>query len=150
MLARKRSFGRGWACVLGEQGLRASWLGSGTRTWRVPLPSPWESPPGALGRGVLRCCDKAPARPVSPQLPTFIAKVLYTICSIWATSEHYNTPSRVIVILQEFCNQLIEMVGPWPWPPSLPPDWRPPIPSRVLQQFQNRQRCWCRDLQAPG
>nr|KAF6455671.1 dynein axonemal heavy chain 17 [Rousettus aegyptiacus] len=42
-------------------------------------------------------------------LPTFIAKVLYTICFIWATSEHYNTPSRVIVTLQEFCNQLIEM-----------------------------------------
>ncbi|XP_016061753.1 PREDICTED: dynein heavy chain 17, axonemal [Miniopterus natalensis] len=42
-------------------------------------------------------------------LPTFIAKVLYTIGFIWATSKHYNTPSRVIVILQEFCNQIIEM-----------------------------------------
>ncbi|XP_039715554.1 dynein axonemal heavy chain 17 isoform X5 [Pteropus medius] len=42
-------------------------------------------------------------------LPTFITKVLYTICFIWATSEHYNTPSRVIVTLQEFCNQIIEM-----------------------------------------
>ncbi|XP_037666336.1 dynein heavy chain 17, axonemal [Choloepus didactylus] len=42
-------------------------------------------------------------------LPTFIAKVLYTICFIWANSEHYNTPSRIIVILQEFCNQIIEM-----------------------------------------
>ncbi|XP_005407434.1 PREDICTED: dynein heavy chain 17, axonemal [Chinchilla lanigera] len=42
-------------------------------------------------------------------LPTFIAKVLDTICFIWATSEHYNTPSRIIVILQEFCNQIIEM-----------------------------------------
>uniref|UniRef100_A0A9L0SQL6 Dynein axonemal heavy chain 17 n=1 Tax=Equus caballus TaxID=9796 RepID=A0A9L0SQL6_HORSE len=64
-------------------------------------------------------------------LPTFIAKVLYTICFIWATSEHYNTPSRIIVILQEFCNQIIEMVpSPSPWPPHryhrilspLPPD----------------------------
>uniref|UniRef100_A0A8C8YTJ5 Dynein axonemal heavy chain 17 n=1 Tax=Prolemur simus TaxID=1328070 RepID=A0A8C8YTJ5_PROSS len=42
-------------------------------------------------------------------LPNFIAKVLGTIGFIWATSEHYNTPSRVIVILQEFCNQIIEM-----------------------------------------
>ncbi|CAI9163741.1 unnamed protein product [Rangifer tarandus platyrhynchus] len=42
-------------------------------------------------------------------LPTFITEVLYTICFIWATSEHYNTPSRIIVILQEFCNQLIDM-----------------------------------------
>ncbi|XP_006869595.1 PREDICTED: dynein heavy chain 17, axonemal [Chrysochloris asiatica] len=42
-------------------------------------------------------------------LPTFIAKVLYTICFIWATSEHYNTPSRIIVMLQGVCNQIIEM-----------------------------------------
>uniref|UniRef100_G3QM43 Dynein axonemal heavy chain 17 n=1 Tax=Gorilla gorilla gorilla TaxID=9595 RepID=G3QM43_GORGO len=42
-------------------------------------------------------------------LPTFIAKVLDTICFIWATSEYYNTPARIIVILQEFCNQIIEM-----------------------------------------
>ncbi|XP_037350847.1 dynein axonemal heavy chain 17 isoform X1 [Talpa occidentalis] len=42
-------------------------------------------------------------------LPTYITKVLYTICFIWATSEHYNSPSRIIVILQEFFNQLIEM-----------------------------------------
>ncbi|XP_039082400.1 dynein heavy chain 17, axonemal [Hyaena hyaena] len=42
-------------------------------------------------------------------LPPFIAKVLFTICFIWATSEHDNTPSRVIVILQEFCNLIIEM-----------------------------------------
>ncbi|XP_011822268.1 PREDICTED: dynein heavy chain 17, axonemal [Mandrillus leucophaeus] len=41
-------------------------------------------------------------------LPTFIAKVLDTICFIWATSEYYNTPVRIIVILQEFCNQIIE------------------------------------------
>lgn len=44
------------------------------------------------------------------QLPRYIVKVLSTICFIWATSEHYNTPSRVIVILREFCNQIIEMV----------------------------------------
>uniref|UniRef100_A0A2I3TJ66 Dynein axonemal heavy chain 17 n=1 Tax=Pan troglodytes TaxID=9598 RepID=A0A2I3TJ66_PANTR len=42
-------------------------------------------------------------------LPTFIAKVLDTICFIWATSEYYNTPARIIVILQEFCNQIIQM-----------------------------------------
>ncbi|XP_021069297.1 dynein heavy chain 17, axonemal isoform X2 [Mus pahari] len=42
-------------------------------------------------------------------LPSYIVKVLSTICFIWATSEHYNTPSRVIVILREFCNQIIEM-----------------------------------------
>lgn len=57
---------------------------------------------------------------LSPQLPTFIAKVLYTICFIWATSEHYNTPSRVIVTLQEFCNQIIEMVAAPRPGPALP------------------------------
>ncbi|XP_049624579.1 dynein axonemal heavy chain 17 [Suncus etruscus] len=41
-------------------------------------------------------------------VPTFITKVLFTICFIWANSEHYNTPSRIIVILQEFCNLLID------------------------------------------
>lgn len=49
---------------------------------------------------------------MSPQVPTFITKVMFTICFIWANSEHYNTPSRIIVILQEFCNLLIDMVAP--------------------------------------
>lgn len=84
--------------------------------------------------------------PVSPQLPTFITKVLYTICFIWATSEHYNTPSRVIVILQEFCNQLIDMVAPRP--PCLPSPIPPCFPVHVPQQFKNRQRCGCKNFQA--
>ncbi|XP_012580562.1 PREDICTED: F-box/LRR-repeat protein 6, partial [Condylura cristata] len=29
----------------------------------------------------------------------------------WVRDQHYNSPSRVIVILQEFCNQLIEMMN---------------------------------------
>lgn len=47
---------------------------------------------------------------ISSQLSPYIDSVLYTVCLIWANSEHYNTPSRVIVILQEICNLLIEMV----------------------------------------
>ncbi|GAB5581369.1 dynein axonemal heavy chain 17 isoform X1 [Prionailurus iriomotensis] len=42
-------------------------------------------------------------------LPTIIAKVLFTTGFIWATSEHDDTPSRIIIILQEFCNLIIEM-----------------------------------------
>ncbi|KAM9001324.1 dynein axonemal heavy chain 17 [Sarcophilus harrisii] len=42
-------------------------------------------------------------------LPIFISKVLFTICFIWSNSEYYNTPSRIIVILQEIFNQFIEM-----------------------------------------
>lgn len=81
-------------------------------------PSVLGSPPGAAGQGELR------RPPVSPQLPTFIAKVLHTLCFIWATSEHYNTPSRIIVILREFCNQIIDMVAsPWPVAAAPPPVW---------------------------
>ncbi|XP_040312713.1 dynein axonemal heavy chain 17 [Herpailurus yagouaroundi] len=42
-------------------------------------------------------------------LPTVIAKVLFTTGFIWATSEHDDKPSRIIIILQEFCNLIIEM-----------------------------------------
>ncbi|KAJ7315905.1 hypothetical protein JRQ81_002067 [Phrynocephalus forsythii] len=43
------------------------------------------------------------------QLPSFINSVMYTVCLVWANSEYYNVPSRVIVILQEICNLFIEM-----------------------------------------
>lgn len=120
----------------------------------MPPPPTWGSPPGAVGRGELRLRHKARAGPVSPQLPTFIAKVLHTICFIWATSEHYNTPSRIIVILQEFCNEIIEMVpSPSPWPPHrhhrilspLPPGCPP---AHTPRPFKSRQRYWHRDFQA--
>lgn len=65
------------------------------------------------------------------QLPSYIVKVLSTICFIWATSEHYNTPSRVIVILREFCNQIIEMVTPVPGP-ALP--HAPVLPAPQLER----------------
>lgn len=54
-------------------------------------------------------------------------KVLYTICFIWATSEYYNTPSRVIVLLQEFCNQIMETVTP-PATPRVPLPFCFPLP----------------------
>lgn len=101
-------------------GLARVWGSRGVGPGR-PRASALGSPPEAVGRAELRCGHETHGRPVSPQLPTFIAKVLYTICFIWATSEHYNTPSRVIVTLQEFCNQLIEMVAPHcPGPPAPP------------------------------
>lgn len=131
-------------------------------------PPPWGPSPGcpvtAMGRGGLGRWDKTqrpvPSSvpgPISPQLPTFIAKVLDTICFIWATSEYYNTPVRIIVILQEFCNQIIEMVT-LPWPPGSPPSppgWGPsPVhcfpAARVPQQFESRPRCRHKPFQAPS
>uniref|UniRef100_A0A670I2K3 Dynein axonemal heavy chain 17 n=1 Tax=Podarcis muralis TaxID=64176 RepID=A0A670I2K3_PODMU len=44
------------------------------------------------------------------QLPPFISNVMYTVCLIWANSEYYNIPSRIIVVLQEICNLFIELV----------------------------------------
>ena len=40
-----------------------------------------------------------------------LAPLMHTICLVWANSDHYNTPARIIVLLQETCNLLIEMVS---------------------------------------
>uniref|UniRef100_A0A8B9JC40 Uncharacterized protein n=1 Tax=Astyanax mexicanus TaxID=7994 RepID=A0A8B9JC40_ASTMX len=37
-----------------------------------------------------------------------IAPLMHTVCLVWANSKHYNTPARVIVLLQEFCNLFIQ------------------------------------------
>ncbi|KAI4543842.1 hypothetical protein MG293_006636 [Ovis ammon polii] len=43
-----------------------------------------------------------------PQTGAFIAPLFHTICLIWSHSKFYNTPARVIVLLQEFCNLFID------------------------------------------
>nr|XP_033816070.1 dynein heavy chain 17, axonemal isoform X1 [Geotrypetes seraphini] len=43
------------------------------------------------------------------QVPAFINGIMYTLGFIWANSEYYNRPSRIIVILQEICNLFIDM-----------------------------------------
>uniref|UniRef100_A0A2K6TF76 Dynein axonemal heavy chain 11 n=1 Tax=Saimiri boliviensis boliviensis TaxID=39432 RepID=A0A2K6TF76_SAIBB len=42
-----------------------------------------------------------------PQTRVLIAPLFHTICLIWSHSKFYNTPTRVIVLLQEFCNLFI-------------------------------------------
>ncbi|KAL2077982.1 hypothetical protein ACEWY4_025667 [Coilia grayii] len=37
-----------------------------------------------------------------------IAPLLHMVCLVWANSRYYNTPARVIVLLQETCNLLIQ------------------------------------------
>ncbi|XP_069511343.1 dynein axonemal heavy chain 17 [Ambystoma mexicanum] len=44
------------------------------------------------------------------QVLPLISGLLYTVCFIWSNSQHYNTPSRIIVLLQEICNSFIELV----------------------------------------
>ncbi|XP_006154552.1 dynein heavy chain 11, axonemal [Tupaia chinensis] len=43
-----------------------------------------------------------------PQMRILIAPLFHTICLIWSHSKFYNTPARVIVLLQEFCNLFID------------------------------------------
>uniref|UniRef100_A0A672T1I3 Dynein axonemal heavy chain 17 n=1 Tax=Sinocyclocheilus grahami TaxID=75366 RepID=A0A672T1I3_SINGR len=37
-----------------------------------------------------------------------IAPLMHTVCLIWANSKYYNSPARIIVLLQEICNLLIQ------------------------------------------
>lgn len=39
-----------------------------------------------------------------------LAPMMHTVCLVWANSEHYNTPGRIVVLLQEICNLLIDLV----------------------------------------
>ncbi|XP_049749389.1 dynein axonemal heavy chain 11 isoform X2 [Elephas maximus indicus] len=43
-----------------------------------------------------------------PQTHILIAPLFHTFCLIWSHSEFYNTPARIIVLLQEFCNLFID------------------------------------------
>ncbi|NXB29063.1 DYH9 protein, partial [Eulacestoma nigropectus] len=37
-----------------------------------------------------------------------LVPLLHVVCWIWATSKHYNVPVRIVVLLQEICNLLIQ------------------------------------------
>ncbi|KAM7382161.1 hypothetical protein PAMA_012837 [Pampus argenteus] len=37
-----------------------------------------------------------------------IGPLMHTVCLVWANSRYYNTPARLIVLLQETCNLLIQ------------------------------------------
>ncbi|XP_078243056.1 dynein beta chain, ciliary-like [Pogona vitticeps] len=39
-----------------------------------------------------------------------IAPLFHAICLIWTHSKHYSFPNRIVVVLQEFCNLLIDRV----------------------------------------
>ena len=39
-----------------------------------------------------------------------IAPMMHTLCLVWANSQFYNTPGRIVVMLQEICNLMINLV----------------------------------------
>jgi dynein heavy chain len=39
-----------------------------------------------------------------------IDPMFHTVCLVWANSKYYNTPARVIILLQEVCNMVINQV----------------------------------------
>ncbi|XP_044310020.1 dynein axonemal heavy chain 9 [Varanus komodoensis] len=42
------------------------------------------------------------------EVKPLLNRMLHVVCFIWATSKYYSTPARVIVLLQEICNLLIQ------------------------------------------
>ncbi|KAK3091630.1 hypothetical protein FSP39_021358 [Pinctada imbricata] len=38
-----------------------------------------------------------------------LAPMMHTVCLTWANSEYYSTPARIIILLQEMCNMIINM-----------------------------------------
>lgn len=46
-----------------------------------------------------------------PDVRSQIGPLMHTVCLVWANSQYYSTPARLIVLLQETCNLLIQQVG---------------------------------------
>lgn len=46
-----------------------------------------------------------------PAVKGLIGPLMHTVCLVWANSRYYNTPARLIVLLQETCNLLIQQVS---------------------------------------
>uniref|UniRef100_A0A672V8T9 Dynein axonemal heavy chain 17 n=1 Tax=Strigops habroptila TaxID=2489341 RepID=A0A672V8T9_STRHB len=44
------------------------------------------------------------------EVKPFLVPLLHVVCLIWVTSKHYNVPARIVVLLQEICNLLIQRV----------------------------------------
>ena len=46
-----------------------------------------------------------------PGIDKMLAPLMHVICLVWANSSYYNQPARIVVLLQETCNLLIETVS---------------------------------------
>nr|XP_006007896.1 PREDICTED: dynein heavy chain 11, axonemal [Latimeria chalumnae] len=54
-----------------------------------------------------------------PQILCLIPPLFHTVCLIWAYSKFYCSPERIIVLLQEFCNLLIDQATTYLSPEDL-------------------------------
>ena len=45
-----------------------------------------------------------------PELEKRLPAVYHLICLIWSHSKHYQQPSRLVVLMQEISNLMIELV----------------------------------------
>ena len=45
------------------------------------------------------------------ELEQKIPAILHVVCLIWANAKHYQQPARLIVLLQEITNLLIDLVS---------------------------------------
>ncbi len=45
------------------------------------------------------------------ELEQRIPALFHVICLIWANSQHYRQPARIIILLQEISNLMIELVS---------------------------------------
>lgn len=48
-----------------------------------------------------------------PELEKRIPAMYHVICLIWANSTHYRQPARLVVLMQEMTNFIIELVRMW-------------------------------------
>lgn len=46
-----------------------------------------------------------------PDIKAQIRPLMHTVCLVWASSRYYNSPARIIILLQETCNLLIQQVS---------------------------------------
>lgn len=45
-----------------------------------------------------------------PKVDAILPALFHTLCLIWSHSHYYCTPQRMVVLLQEFCNLIIDKV----------------------------------------
>ena len=47
------------------------------------------------------------------ELPKCLVPLFHLICLVWVNCKHYQQPSRLIVLLQEISNLMMELVSGW-------------------------------------